>query len=157
LKRSLTRWLPPLLWSALIFGFSADTSSAQHSSRFFGPLIRWLFPHFTEAQVDSAVFLMRKIAHVTVYAVLAILVWCALEEPSWRSPQAWRWSSVALTLGIVIAYAVTDEIHQAFVPTRQGSPIDVLIDTAGGLLGLLLYWAAQKVTQKILPSSLPHR
>ncbi|MFN7141901.1 MAG: VanZ family protein, partial [Limisphaerales bacterium] len=38
-------------------------------------------------------------------------------------------------------YAVTDELHQAFEPTRQGSVIDVLIDTVGAALGILVIWA----------------
>jgi VanZ family protein len=109
----------------------------EHSSRFFGPLIAMALPHFTEEQLSSGVFVMRKIAHVAEYVILAILVWRGLEKLAWRS-RAWRWSAAGLALASVAVYAISDEVHQAFVPTRQGSSIDVLIDTAGGALGLLL-------------------
>jgi VanZ family protein len=69
---------------------------------------------------------LRKCAHMTEYAVLAFLLARALgrEVP-------------ALAVGVL--YAVSDEVHQAFVSGRHASPIDVAIDTVGLLLGLLAW------------------
>ena len=68
---------------------------------------------------------LRKLAHAAEYAVLGALL-----------VRAVRREVPAAALGI--AYALTDEIHQAFVPGRQGRPLDVLIDAAGVLLGVFV-------------------
>jgi VanZ family protein len=68
---------------------------------------------------------LRKVAHAGEFAVLGFLLFRALgrERP-------------ALALGI--AYAVSDEVHQHFVPGRLGSPLDVLVDAVGVVVGVLL-------------------
>jgi VanZ family protein len=68
---------------------------------------------------------LRKLAHVAEYAVLGLLL--ARAAPT----------AAALALGV--AYAVTDEVHQAFVAGRQGSPLDVAVDAVGVLLGVAAY------------------
>jgi VanZ family protein len=70
--------------------------------------------------------LLRKLAHVAEYAVLGALLQRAIR----REP-------AAVLLGS--AYAVTDEVHQAFVSGRQGSPLDWLVDTAGVVAGVVLF------------------
>ena len=66
---------------------------------------------------------LRKIAHAAEYAVLGVLLLRAVGK---ELPAA----------AIGIAYAVTDEVHQAFVPGRQGAVLDVLIDAVGVLIGV---------------------
>jgi len=71
---------------------------------------------------------LRKAAHMAAYGLLWLLWWRAL---GYRRP--------ALAVAITLAYAVSDEVHQSFVPGRQGTPTDVAIDAAGvGLAGLLV-------------------
>ena len=65
------------------------------------------------------------------YAVLAILFGLTIRE---YKPEPW----LLLALAATAAYAATDEFHQLFVPGRSGQLKDVLIDTAGGALGLVL-------------------
>ena len=73
---------------------------------------------------------LRKVAHAGEYAVLgALLLRATASAPA------------AIALGV--AYAVSDEIHQAFVAGRQGSPIDVAIDAVGVLLGVLVWQHAR--------------
>ena len=67
---------------------------------------------------------LRKLAHAAEYGILGALVVRALRRWSW-----------ALALGV--AYAVSDEIHQSFVPGRQGSPLDLLIDSVGVIAGVV--------------------
>ena len=76
---------------------------------------------------------LRKLAHAAEFGVLGALLYRALR----REP-------LAILLGS--AYAATDEVHQAFVSGRPGSPLDWLIDTAGVVAGVLLYsrWAASR-------------
>ena len=68
---------------------------------------------------------LRKLAHLAEYAVFGALLYRALR----REP-------AAVALGSL--YAVTDEVHQAFVSGRHSSPLDWLIDTAGVLAGVLV-------------------
>jgi VanZ family protein len=69
---------------------------------------------------------VRKVAHVTEYAVLGALL-----------VRATRRELPAFLLGV--AYAASDEIHQHFVPGRHATPVDVAIDAVGVALGVALY------------------
>ena len=74
--------------------------------------------------------LLRKLAHLSVYALLTLLWWRAL-APVTRNPLAWA----AL---IAFLYAISDEFHQTSVAGRHGSPVDVAIDSAGIAAAILL-------------------
>jgi VanZ family protein len=140
LKPFLKYWLPVVIWMAVIFSASGDTKSTQRSSRLIEPFIRWFFPNASQDQIWPIVMVVRKCAHLTEYAVLALLLWRALRSLS-QEVQGWspRLATYAW-LGVVL-YAITDEVHQAFVPNRMGSPWDVLLDSIGGAVGLFVLWA----------------
>ncbi len=125
----------------VIFSASSDQMSFAHSSRIIGPIVRWLFPHLSEETVHTIVVLARKCAHVTEYAILSLLVWRALRKPVRNDTRPWQWKEAARTALLVLLYAASDEFHQLFVPSRQASVVDVLIDTAGGVLALLFIWS----------------
>jgi VanZ family protein len=130
-------WLPVLVWMLVIFSASGDARSFQHSSRLIGPLVRWLFPQLPEETVGAIVFAVRKAAHVTEYAILAILFWRALRRPVSGDARPWSWREGGLVVLLAALYAASDEFHQRFVPSRDSSLLDVLIDTGGALFGLL--------------------
>ncbi len=125
---------------ALIFSVSADSQSFHHSSIYFEPLVRWLFPHLSPMQVETLHHAFRKGCHLTEYAILAWLVWRALRKPSKNDRRPWSWTEAGLSLAIVFLYAASDELHQVFVPSRTAQVSDVMIDTFGGATGLLLFW-----------------
>jgi VanZ family protein len=137
-------WLPVILWMSLIFGFSSDSKSFQHSSRILEPLLRWLLPNLAPNIRDDIVFVARKCAHLTEYAVLALLVWRLLRKPVRRDPRPWNWRVAGLALLVAALYAASDEFHQTFVPTRDGCVRDVFIDSCGAAAGLLLLWLLGK-------------
>jgi VanZ family protein len=137
----LKYWLPALIWMALIFSASSDSHSYEHSSRLIAPLLHWLFPQMPETRVDAIVYFTRKCAHLTEYAVLALLLWRAVRRPMKNDPRPWVWPEAGLALAIVFLYAASDEFHQIFVPTRTAQVSDVFIDTAGGAASLLALWA----------------
>lgn len=139
LRIFLKFWLPVLLWMTLIFSGSSDSHSAEHSSRFVEPLLHWLFPHLSQAHIEDLHLGIRKCAHLTEYAILALLVWRALHQSKNNLPP-WSWPKVGGTLLVVFLYAATDEIHQSFVPTRTAQFSDVVIDTTGAAIGLLALW-----------------
>lgn len=137
-------WVPPLAWMAVIFSASSDAQSYAHSSRFFEPLMRWLFPHMSADHIETIHHICRKCAHLTEYAVLALLVWRAVHRIKNNLPD-WSWPKAGGTLLVVFIYACSDEFHQSFVPNRTPLITDVFIDTAGGALGLLALWFVQKL------------
>jgi VanZ family protein len=79
--------------------------------------------------------LLRKSAHLTEYAVLAVFLYNALKpvgNPYWSRKAAF-WALLASG-----SYSITDEFHQLFVAGRHASLFDCLMDTAGAILGLLV-------------------
>jgi len=149
--RSFLRfWLPVLVWMAVIFTASSDRMSFLHSSRFIGPLVKWLFPHLSEVAFHGVVVGVRKCAHLAEYTVLALLLWRALHKPAQPGRPSWRWSEAGLILALVALYAASDEIHQAFVPSREGAVLDVLLDTTGAALALLALWCRSRLRRRRL-------
>jgi len=133
--RLLSRYLPLVAWLVFISYASSDSFNAGNTSRIIGPLILWLFPNTSPETLAVVHLTTRKIAHFTEYAILAYLAARAFRTSS-RPALANRWFIAALAL--VVGYALLDEYHQSFVPSRTGSVYDSFIDVAGGLTALLL-------------------
>jgi VanZ family protein len=140
----LKYWLPVLIWMTVIFGASADSHSYQHSSSIIMPILRWFFPQMPDSERDAIHHLLRKCCHLAEYAVLGLLVFRALNHSQNALPP-WSWPRVLGTLLIIFLYASSDEFHQSFVPTRTSRFSDVLIDTAGGCVGLLITWGYWRI------------
>ena len=107
----VSRWLPVVAWAAVIFAFSSVPSISTH--------------------LGTWDLVLRKLAHMTEYAVLALLLL--------RATGSYAWAFAA-----TFAYACTDEFHQTFVRGRHGSPVDVAIDALGALIGLTLWHRARR-------------
>jgi VanZ family protein len=144
-KKFLFYWLPPLLWMAMIFSFSADTQSYQHSAGLFVPLLHRLFPTMSLEHIEMIHHAFRKCCHLAEYAVLALLYWRALRQPQRNDQRPWRWDEAGLALTLVFTYAASDEFHQIFVPLRTALVSDIFIDTSGGAAGLLVLWLVGKI------------
>lgn len=139
------RWYQLLLWCGviglmgLIFALSAQPGGASDelsrvaASPLADMLAAWCGG---EAGVSPDVLylvaatIVRKLAHICEYALLGALLRLLLE--SYGTNHSPRWAVIA---GIL--YAVTDEIHQTFVPNRTGMVTDVLIDAVGVAAGVL--------------------
>jgi VanZ family protein len=143
LRPLVSAWLPVAVWMAVIFGLSTEAFSSGHTSRLIGPFLRWLSPGLSDAAVESAVFWIRKAAHVTEYAVLAALWWRALWRPARGDARRWSWPIAGQALLASALWAATDELHQVFVASRGASVRDVALDTAGAALGLLVLWGVR--------------
>ncbi len=136
-------WLPVLIWMSLIFSASTDSLSAAHTSRFIEPLLRWLSQgRLSEDAIGLIHFLIRKLAHLTEYAILAVLTWNALRL-SLAAASMRRLCGLAVLVSAL--YAASDEFHQSFTPSREATVRDVLIDTAGAIGGLLILGACRRL------------
>ncbi len=125
---------------SLIFGFSTQAGSTRHTSRIIGPLLRWINPNVTDTTINQVQYVIRKGAHMTEYALLAALLWRARRQPVRGDTRPWHWSEASIALGLAIAFAASDELHQSFVPSREGRVGDVFIDGAGAALGVGAVW-----------------
>ena len=119
LASPLAAWIAWLGYAGLIFYLS---------SREFGPILAGLPPN------------SDKLIHMIEYGVFGMLTYHALGRTSW-APEGHKLLVLAIAIGI--AYGVSDEFHQSFVPTRESDVHDVMADAAGSAIGA---WAVARVS-----------
>ena len=136
-QHRLSRYGPLILWAALIFIGSSELLSGSNTSMFLVRPLHWLLPQASEQTLRVLHFITRKAGHFTEYAILALLAARAFRTSS-RELLRLRWFWTALFL--VVAYSLTDEFHQSFVPSRTASIYDSMIDGLGGLTALAMLW-----------------
>lgn len=127
IPRFLSLWMPVAAWAGLIFTLSS-------------------IPHL-HTELGTWDLILRKIAHMIEFGVLALLIARALRgaRTGMDSPRALLWAAVASA-----GYAVSDEFHQSFVPGRGASPLDVGIDACGIALSIWIFrcltafWSGRK-------------
>lgn len=125
-------------WMALIFFLSAQQGeqSADLSggiTEFVNQIVEKVAPE-AEFKMDEISFFVRKNAHFFAYMLLAILTLNAVRRSGGRG-----WLSVGVAFVITVLYAISDEVHQLYVPGRSGQVSDVLLDSTGALAGIGLY------------------
>ena len=133
-ERSLTKWTPVVAWAILIFVFSTSYFSADNTSRFIDPILRFLMPGASAATIALAHGFVRKAAHFTNYA---ILFWLLVSGPLRGRPY--------FAFGLCVFYALLDEGHQLFVPSRGPSLYDVALDSTGALFSRFLHAAVVEI------------
>lgn len=133
--RRLWRYGPLVFWILFISFASTGEFSASNTSQILRPILLWFFPNLSEARLATAHFLTRKAGHFSEYAILALLARRAFVASSRWFLQRY-WFQIGLLL--VVIYALLDEFHQSFVPSRTPSIYDSAIDVAGGLTVLLI-------------------
>ncbi len=129
MSRFLKHWAPVMLWCAFIFASSTDAYSAANTAILLKPLMLWIFPHMSPKLAEQAHWFARKLGHFSDYFVLAFLLIQAFRG---EKRGKWRWRWAVCTLVTVWIYAFTDEVHQAFVPSRTPLLSDVWLDFFGG-------------------------
>ena len=112
--RAIGLLLPPLAVMAVIFYLSSQPGAADYAT--------WEV-------------VLRKLGHVTGYALLAFAWWRAFRG---LLHPGHRFAALIAAGGVTLTYAITDEIHQTFVSGRSGTPVDVLVDSVGIAAALLL-------------------
>lgn len=138
-----------VIWMAFIFFMSSQNS--QESSNTSGSTIKVVLstvPKFNEQPeevqenvVENLQFITRKSAHFIAYmilGILAILLFLQYEQVNKKPLFAFL---------LCVAYAISDEIHQLFVPGRAGQLRDVMIDSSGSLVGIVIVLLFVKLLQ----------
>jgi len=146
-----------IIWMIIIFSFSAQPSEASSASsmstsirlvettnRIFG--FNWQDSKIIEI-ANSIEGLVRKLAHMTEYGILALFGGVALG--------AWKNKNKKLSVNrniilicICAMYAASDEIHQLFVPGRNGAIKDVIIDIGGSAITMLIGICVKQIRKK---------
>ena len=132
----------------VIFTASTGAGTSAHSGRIVAAVLSWIGAarRLTPEQLDLVNHYARKAAHVTEYALLAALLHRAIARGAAAARARWSILACLEVIGIVALYAASDEFHQRFVPTRTPSVWDVLLDTSGGSVGLLIKWGWEQST-----------
>jgi len=137
MKKIITILLTALMVAIFLFSAQPADDSSLTSSHFAELAVKLLFhhdyqhlsPEFKGQAVSGLTFLVRKMAHFSEYALLGFLWYLLLKNTR---------NGMFLSLAMTFLYATSDEFHQTFVAGRSGQIRDVLIDTAGGLFGILI-------------------
>ena len=147
IKKSIS-WLLVLVWMGIIFFLSAQSGpeSGALSSNLTEQMVALLkqFNLDIGVQLGSFESILRTNAHFIAYFILGILVFNALR----RDDEAPYHKSFVRAFVISVLYAVSDEFHQYFVPERAAELKDVLVDSAGALSGILIFFLILKVRAK---------
>ena len=152
-KRKVIFIIASLAWMIMIYSFSSRNGvESTGDSNQIGMLIgKTLIPSFEKWDegkqqqfAERIDYPIRKTAHAMEYAVLGLFLTLAYVDINNMT----RWKRfIPWILGTV--YAMTDEFHQLFVPGRSGRVTDVLIDSTGVMIGVLVtYWFVSTICRK---------
>jgi VanZ family protein len=137
-------WLTTIAWAGTIFYLSTGT----YGGSFTGWLLRQtlVFLHISVAPATFHLLhnFIRKLAHLTEYAIYASLLYGSLGG---GRDFAWRARRAAWCVAITGIYSLTDEFHQWFVPERGGSLVDSAIDTAGATVAVFFLFVRDRALQ----------
>lgn len=138
-----------ILWMGLIFSFSnqTGTSSSSLSTKVLTRIAVTIDKDMTDEEIDEFVdkysFIIRKVAHLTIYFILGILAYINLKEYMKVTP-----ALVIYSIIFCLVYASTDEIHQLLVNGRSGNIYDVILDTCGSTLAILISYYSRRRLKK---------
>ena len=126
-----------ILWMIVIFMFS-NQKAVESSKLSDGLILRTVriiekinHKQYSDEEIlKRFIYPVRKLAHVTIYFILGFLVYLYIKDLKIDN-------KIIISILICALYATSDEIHQLFILGRSGEVKDVLIDTLGGVLGIL--------------------
>lgn len=138
-------WGVVLAWMAVISTMSSEPFSASNTHRYIDPVLRFFFPNLRPADFVFAHTIIRKTAHLTEFFILGGLLYWACRRGRWPR---WRplWTIQALAVAVV--YALADELHQAFVPSRTSSLADSGVDSLGAIASQLFIYVRHVVLHR---------
>lgn len=136
----ILRYAPLILWIGVVLFLSTGQASMSNTSRFIRPLLEFLFPNAPVETLDVYHAYIRKLAHITEYAILAF--W-ASRAFIYSSRKTLRRFWFACAFATVLLVASIDETNQSYIASRTGSIYDVALDVSGGLAMILIFYLAK--------------
>ena len=149
--KSIVAWVMVLITMLMIFNFSDEGTQASSttSEGVIKDILEVILPEeeITPDKIQKLQFPVRKLAHFGIYMLLGFTLTCAM----FFTFNIKKIFSLLISLSICFLYALLDEYHQSFTGRAQ-SFTDVLIDTAGALIGIvlfaLLYYLVENIKKK---------
>ena len=133
--KKLKYFIPAIIWIIFIFIMShTNGNESSNQSNFIVKIVL----EFININHETLSFMIRKTAHMSEYAILLLFIYYGLYKTITYKYQ------LLISLLITFIYACSDEFHQLFIPGRSGQFMDVLIDTSGALIMLLIIYLWQK-------------
>jgi VanZ family protein len=140
-------WIAVILWMVFIFNLSSQEVEQSNKlstgvTEVIVETIEKVAPN-ADLDVKSINHKVRKNAHYFAYLVLAVLELNAL-----RRSGVYGYRSIILAVVLCVTYAISDEIHQLFVPGRGGQVKDIIIDSAGVIAGIGIYLTMSRIIKR---------
>lgn len=142
------RWVPVLIWAALVLYASTSAGSSYRTAAWLRPYVQWFFP---DLAFDGVHFLVRKAAHVLQFFVLVLLLWRAVKIRPALAVADETLVGVILFASLVLASA--SESIQIFSPHRGASVGDVALDLTGALLALAVIFGTRALRRTFFSGS----
>ena len=151
MKKNITRIILAILLLGtfyIIFGFSGQDGEessglSRKETEFITDNIFQLSNESKIHRIDQLEYIIRKLAHFSIYTVVGILL---MGFVSTYEIEKIKKIYISIVVGII--YATSDEIHQAFIPDRSARLTDVIIDTMGIVLGIIIVLIFMKLVYK---------
>lgn len=136
--KKIKYYLPAIIWMIFIFIMSNTTgTNSANQSNFFVEIIT----NFIKIEPSILSFIIRKTAHMSEYAILLLLIYYGLSKNKFNF-------QLLNSFIITFFYACSDEFHQLFISGRSGQFKDVLIDSCGALIMLIIIYLWQKKSNR---------
>ena len=131
-------WILVFLWMILIFYLSHQPVAKSNNlskdiTKVIIETVEKIVPN-KEFNLSKLNHMVRKNAHFLAYLILGVLIMNGLNSSNIKGSNA-----IYLSIILCVAYAISDEVHQLFVPGRGGQIRDVIIDSADAIVGIILY------------------
>src|SRR5215475_12294751 len=106
--------LPAILWTAVVLSASSAAFSSEQTGRLLEAILGVLFAKLPRELLVVLHLLIRKLAHLTEYGILAWLFYRARGD----TQRVWNFHWAKMVMAGVLVIATIDELHQHFVPSR---------------------------------------
>lgn len=130
----------------IIFQFSSQ--NGEESGNLSGKIAKFLIKQLpieeTQQSLKKTETIIRKMAHFSIYTLLGFLLMFFMNTYPIKVKE-----KISISLLVGILYAISDEIHQKFVPGRSCQITDVMIDSLGVTLGIFLLLMLLEIHKKI--------
>jgi VanZ family protein len=136
-------WTLTLAWAGLIFYLSSQTFGADFSKIVLADGLRLVHLDVSPGTFAFLHVLLRKLAHLTEYAIFALLLY---GTPGKGKQMLWRPQRALACILLAAAYSLTDEFHQLYVPGRHASLLDCGVDTMGASIAMLVPYTHTNLT-----------
>ena len=126
-----------IIW--MIFIFVMSSFSATESTNQSNIIVTVISSTINISNTHLLTVTIRKLAHLTEYLILGILSYNVFKKYN---------KSIHISVLVCFLYAISDEIHQIFIPGRSGQITDILIDAIGALIGIIIISNVNKNSNK---------